>query len=285
MSRFLAFRTVSHHLGAVRTISVVVPVRGAYCPLGVAAGAPTGPVCPNRVQHCSRKLKESRPMKRAISHWSLDLAFAALAFSVLVSGVLTNGRVSAQARPSREATFTKDIAPILQRSCQECHRPDGVAPMPLLTYADARPYARSIKARTAARWQRGAMPPWFVEKNIGIQNFKNDPSLNDEEVATIARWVDSGAPQGDPADMPPPRHFESSDKWTIGEPDLVLKSVEITVPAVGPDKWTDLGLIPTGLTESRYASAVEVREVNDVPAGNNSNTVGGRFVFHHMTYS
>jgi len=224
-------------------------------------------------------------MKRAISRWSIDLAFAALASSILVSGVLTNARVSAQARPAREATFTKDIAPILQRSCQECHRPDGVAPMPLLTYADARPYARSIKARTAARWQRGAMPPWFVEKNIGIQDFKNDPSLNDEEVATIARWVDSGAPQGDPADMPAPRHFESSDKWTIGEPDLVLKSVEITVPAVGPDKWTDLGLIPSGLTESRYASAVEVREVNDVPAGNNSNTVGGRFVFHHMTYS
>ena len=129
------------------------------------------------------------------------------------------------------------------------------------------------------------MPPWFVEKNIGIQKFKDDPSLNDEEIAKIAKWADSGAPQGTPADMPAPLHFDSTDKWTIGEPELILRSKEVTVPAVGPDWWGDLGLVPTGLTEDRYASAVEVREVNDIPKGGGTSTVGGRFVFHHMTYS
>jgi hypothetical protein len=188
-------------------------------------------------------------------------------------------------RLSSDVTFTRDIAPILQRSCQQCHHPDGVAPMSLVTYDDVRPYAKAIKTRTSLRWQRGAMPPWFVEKNIGIQKFKNDPSLSDEEVARIAAWVDLGARQGDPAAMPAPLQFDSADKWTIGEPDLVLRSPDVTVPAVGPDRWTDLGLIPSGLTEDRYASAVEVREVNDVPRSGATNTVGGRFVFHHMTYT
>jgi mono/diheme cytochrome c family protein len=209
-----------------------------------------------------------------------------LGFVAAVSGLAASVAVSAQSGPpSAGVTFTKDIAPILQRSCQQCHHPDGVAPMALVTYEDVRPWARSIKARTGLRWQRGAMPPWFVEKNIGIQKFKNDPSLSDEEIARIARWVDTGAPQGDPAEMPPRLQFDSSNKWTIGEPDLVLRSRDVTVPAVGPDRWGDIGLVPTGLTEDRYVSAVEVREVNDIPRSGGTNTVGGRFVFHHMTYS
>src|SRR3989441_5468941 len=92
---------------------------------------------------------------------------------------------AAQTASARQVTFSKDIAPILQRSCQNCHRPDSVAPMSLLTYADARPYARSIKQRTAlkyAQWQRGVMPPWYIEKNIGIQKFKEDVSLSDAEI-------------------------------------------------------------------------------------------------------
>src|SRR2546422_10629759 len=109
-----------------------------------------------------------------------------------------------------DVTFAKDIAPILQRSCQQCHHPDGVAPMSLVTYEDARPWARALKTRTALRTQRGAMPPWFVEKNIGIQKFKNDLSLSEEEIATIAKWADSGAPRGNPADMPPPLNFDDT---------------------------------------------------------------------------
>ena len=215
-----------------------------------------------------------------------QVAVGLFACAALAAGLFTSAAVRAQPpRSSADVTFSRDIAPILQRSCQECHHADGVAPMSLMTYEEARPWARSIKARTALRSLRGAMPPWFVEKNIGIQKFKNDVSLSDDEVAMIARWADSGAPQGNPADLPAPRQFDTSDKWTIGEADLVLRSPEVTVPAVGPDKWTDLGLIPTGLTEDRYASAVEVREVNDLPKAGGTNTVGGRFVFHHMTYS
>ena len=183
-----------------------------------------------------------------------------------------------------EVTFAKDIAPILQRSCQQCHRPASVAPMSLLTYEQARPWARSIKARTQLRNKRGAMPPWFIEKDIGIQHFKDDISLSEEEIEKIAIWADSGAPLGNPADLPPPLDFGNEDEWTIGEPDLILESPEIVVPASAPDKWTSLGTIETGLTEDRYVAAVEVREFNDVPKDGDSKTVGGRFVFHHMSF-
>ena len=199
----------------------------------------------------------------------------------VLSGVLA---VSLPSPAAGEVTFARDIAPILQRSCQQCHRPASVAPMSLLTYEQARPWARAIKARTALRSQRGAMPPWFIEKDIGIQQFKDDISLSEEEIGKIAAWADGGAPLGDPADLPPPLDFGNEDEWTIGEPDLVLASPEIVVPAEAPDKWTSLGTIATGLTEDRYVAAVEVREFNDVPKEGGSNTVGGRFVFHHMSY-
>src|SRR5438876_699338 len=89
--------------------------------------------------------------------------------------------------PPSEVTFTKDIAPILQRSCQNCHRPDGVAPMALTTYEEVRPWARAMKQRTGIGPRAGVMPPWYVEKNIGIQHYKDDPSLSDEEIARIAK--------------------------------------------------------------------------------------------------
>ncbi|MCG8467181.1 MAG: cytochrome c [Gemmatimonadetes bacterium] len=183
-----------------------------------------------------------------------------------------------------EVTFAKDIAPILQRSCQQCHRPASVAPMSLLTYEQARPWARSIKARTQLRNKRGAMPPWFIEKDIGIQQFKDDISLSDDEIEKIATWADSGAPLGNPADLPPPLEFRAENEWEIGEPDLIVESPSVVVPAAAPDKWTSLGTIPTGLTEDRYVAAVEVKEFNDIPPDAAGDTVGGRYVFHHMTY-
>src|SRR3989449_6212013 len=97
----------------------------------------------------------------------------------------------AQGQAKSPVTFTKDIAPILQRSCQQCHRPDSIAPMSLLTYQDARPFARAMKQRTSLRdtyGARGVMPPWFIERNIGIQKFKEDISLSEEEIAKIAKW-------------------------------------------------------------------------------------------------
>ena len=209
--------------------------------------------------------------------------------ALLLAGVLVPVAAGAQpggsdASGRREVTFAKDIAPILQRSCQQCHRPDSVAPMSLLTYEETRPWARAIKARTALRHRRGAMPPWFVEKDIGIQHFKNDPSLTEDEIGAIASWADNGAPLGNPADLPPPLEFAGEDEWAIGQPDLILESPEVVVPASAPDSWTSLGRLETGLTEDRYVAAVEVREFNDVPRTQASGTVGGRYVFHHMNY-
>ena len=105
---------------------------------------------------------------------------------------------AAQATADRPVTFTKDIAPILQRSCENCHRPDGVAPMSLRTYDEVRPWARAIKQRTQLAYMpgmRGVMPPWLLERNIGIQAIQQDLRLTDEEIATIAKWADSGAPE------------------------------------------------------------------------------------------
>ncbi len=126
----------------------------------------------------------------------------------------------------REVTFTKDVAPILRRSCQNCHRPGSIAPMSLLTYQDARPWARSIREKVVLR----RMPPWHIDRNIGITKFKDDPSLTDAEIATISKWVDQGALEGDPADMPPPRQFGDVDQWHIGKPDLVVSMPKCTCP-------------------------------------------------------
>lgn len=183
-------------------------------------------------------------------------------------------------------TFARHIAPILQRSCVQCHNPEGGAPMSLMTYEEVRPWARAIKTRTGLGPRAGVMPPWFVEKNIGIQRYKGDPSLSTEEIAMVARWADSGAPRGNPADMPPMNSAAGvgEDGWLLGKPDLVLSSPEIFVPASAPDKWGSIGSVPTGLAEDRYVASVEVREVNDIPRNQGTKTVGGRYVFHHMTY-
>ena len=100
-------------------------------------------------------------------------------------------------------TFSKDIAPIFQKSCDQCHRAGSIAPMSLMTYKEARPWARSIKEKVARR----VMPPWHIDRNVGINKFKDDPSLSDGEIATIAAWVDQGAPEGIAADLPAPRQF------------------------------------------------------------------------------
>ncbi len=186
-----------------------------------------------------------------------------------------------------EVTFSKDIAPILQRSCQNCHQPNSVAPMSLISYKEVRPWARAIKERTALRDKRGVMPPWFIEKNIGIQHYKNDPSLSELEIAKIGKWVNSGAPEGNPADMPPPKPLIDGAKWNLGEPDLIVSSEEVTVKAGSPDWWGELAAAPTGLKEDRYVKSVEMREVNDIPHDSDGGrvTVGARYLFHHMIWT
>lgn len=153
-------------------------------------------------------------------------------------------------------TFTKDVAPILQAKCQECHQPGSIAPMSLITYEDARKYARRIKQRVAAR----VMPPWHLDKTVGIQAFKNDRSLTDQQVATIVRWVDDGTPLGDPAAMPPAPKFPDPNRWQFGEPDLVLRSKPYDMPARTQDKWFR-PVTETGLTEARWVRAIEIKPV------------------------
>ena len=194
-------------------------------------------------------------------------------------------------------TFTKDIAPILQKKCQTCHRPDSIAPMSLLTYEEVRPWARSIKSKTGLGPRSGVMPPWFAEKTVGIQDFANDPSLSSDQIQTIARWVDSGAPQGHPADMPAPLSF--TNDWKIGTPDLIVKSPTVEMPARGSDWWgTIAGEALTGLTEDRYVAAVQMREVTlsiegeaqrPDPTRENvalpaTKSIGGRFIIHHWGF-
>jgi hypothetical protein len=200
------------------------------------------------------------------------------------------GQAGSAAAPE-PVTFTKDIAPILQRSCQNCHRPGSVAPMSLLTYEEVRPWARSMKARTGRRDKPDVMPPWYIEKNIGIQRYKEDMSLNDAEVATIARWVDAGAPRGNPGDMPPPRQFADAGAWQIGTPDLIVTSPSFEMPPTAPDWWGPLGdkPVPSGLTEDRYVAAVEVKEITElsVPERESSGrqTIGGQAIFHHIGWT
>ena len=216
--------------------------------------------------------------------WTVAVAMLVAAPSLI--GPAAPTVVSAQASASGEVTFAKDIAPILQRSCQNCHRPNGVAPMSLVTYEEVRPWARAIKTRTGIGPHAGVMPPWYVEKNIGIQGYKDDPSLSEAEIARIANWADSGAPLGNPADMPAARVFADDTVWRIGKPDLVVKTKDVIVKANAPDWWGEIESVAIGLDEDRYVAAIEIKEVNDVPnSGNGRHTVGGRFVFHHMIWS
>jgi hypothetical protein len=164
--------------------------------------------------------------------------------------------------PARPVTFSKDVAPILQKKCQECHQPGSIAPMSLITYQDARPWARSIRDRVATR----QMPPWHIDRSVGIQKFKNDMSLTDEQVDTIVRWVDGGALQGDPKDLPPPVPLVTNNEWKavrdgFGPPDLVVRSSEYTMPAEHQDVWyRPASEIP--LTEPRWVRLVEIRPTN-----------------------
>ena len=166
-------------------------------------------------------------------------------------------------------TFAKDIAPIFQKNCQQCHRPGSIGPMSLTTYQEVRPWARSIKNRVVL----GEMPPYRYDRHVGIQELEDDLRLSESEIEMIARWVDNGVPLGDPADLPPPLSFPDLNVWTyeaeFGPPDLVIKTKPFTVPAEGSDVWWK-SIVPSGLTEDRCMKAVHVRA-----------SESGRGVAHH----
>jgi len=188
----------------------------------------------------------------------------------LVAVVFVSYPQSMHAQSTSAPTFTKDIAPIFQEKCEACHRTDSIAPMSLVTYEQARPWAKAIRERVVTR----QMPPWHIDKTVGIHKFKNDRSLSDAQINTVVKWVDAGAPKGDAKDMPAAKQWPDESKWNFvglfGQPDLVIKSPDWTVAPVSLDAWYK-PVVATGLTEARWVRAIEIR-----PA-----TIKGRKVTHH----
>jgi hypothetical protein len=166
-------------------------------------------------------------------------------------------------------TFTRDVAPIFQERCEVCHRPGNIGPMSLVTYEDVRPWLRSIKARVVGR----EMPPWHVDKTVGIQKFINDRSLTDAQIDTIVRWIDAGAPRGDAKDMPAPKKWASGDRFSLedvlGPPDLVIRAPSFTMPAQSVDIHFETEA-PIPLTEPRWVRASETKP-----------SLNGRRIAHH----
>jgi hypothetical protein len=199
---------------------------------------------------------------------------AARLSGVVGVGLLVLAFVPAVAASTPTPTFTRDVAPIFQRKCEVCHRPNSMAPMSLITYEDVRPWARSIRARVSTR----QMPPWHIARNVGIQRFKNDRSLSDAEIDTIVRWVDAGAVQGDPKDMPEALQWPNDQTWNLAnlfgqtEPDLVITAPSYAMPARSQDQWWK-AVVDSGLTEKRWVRAIEMRP----------STIKGRRIIHHAT--
>ncbi len=159
------------------------------------------------------------------------------------------------------ATFTKDVAPILYNKCIECHRPGEIAPMSLLNYKEVRPWAKSIRERVVDR----TMPPWSADPKYG--HWANDPRLSPDEIATIVSWVEGGAKEGNPKDLPAVPKFTVG--WTIGKPDVILEMPEeYTVPADGTVPYLYFSM-PTNFTEDKWIQAMEIRP-------------GNRSVVHHV---
>lgn len=157
-------------------------------------------------------------------------------------------------------TFSKDVAPILYEKCVSCHRPGEVAPMSLMTYAETRPWVRSIRAKVVNR----QMPPWHADPRFGT--FRNDPSLTPEQIATVTGWIDGGAPKGSDEDLPPQPTFATG--WQGGTPDVVIEMPETPVQAEG-EIPNDYVWVENPFKEDVFASALELRP-------------GNRAVVHHL---
>ena len=195
---------------------------------------------------------------------------AARAVPVAAALVIASVPAGAQDHP----TFAKDVAPIIQQNCQICHQPGSIAPMSLMSYEAVKRYAPRIRDKVAAR----IMPPWHIDRSVGIQEFKNDRGLTDQELETLVTWLDGDMLLGDEADMPPPPVFPDGSEWQyaeqFGQPDLVVRSEPYTLAAQTQDKWFRPET-PTGLTEERWVKAIEIRP---------SWPDGRRIVHHTLAY-
>jgi hypothetical protein len=182
---------------------------------------------------------------------------ASLASLALAANQNAPGGSSAEPAP----TFTRDVAPVLYKHCTECHRPGEIAPMSLLTFEDARPWAKSIREKVIT----GTMPPWHADPVHG--RFTNDRRMTQDEKNVLVEWVAAGAPKGDPKDLPPLP--VSPTGWTIGQPDAVVSiPAEFPVPAEGEIAYQYFEA-PTNFTEDRWIQAMEIRP-------------GSRAVVHHV---
>ncbi|PYS08673.1 MAG: hypothetical protein DMG15_26260, partial [Acidobacteria bacterium] len=175
----------------------------------------------------------------------LGLAAAGL----LLGTVGRSATAVAKEESDRVVTFYKDVVPVLQKNCQTCHRPGQIAPMSLLTYKEARPWAKAMKAAVIAR----KMPPWFADPKYG--HFNNDRSLKPAEIETLVAWVDHGAVEGDAKDAPPPVQWPD-EGWQI-KPDVVVDLPPYKVPATGVKEWEQLA-IPAPFKEDTWVTSVEI---------------------------
>ncbi|HYL36295.1 MAG TPA: thiol-disulfide isomerase [Bryobacteraceae bacterium] len=166
-----------------------------------------------------------------------------------VAAMVAGAAWAASAPP--QVTFHKDVEPILQKHCQECHRPGEIAPFSLLSYKDARPWAKAIRADVLTK----KMPPWFADPRYG--HFVNDRSLSPDEVSTLVSWVDSGVKEGDLKDAPKALAFV--DGWNIQKPDVVLgMSESFHLPAKGDIPYQYV-VLPTQFTEDKWVQMAEAR--------------------------
>jgi hypothetical protein len=192
-------------------------------------------------------------MKRALT----------ISVTLVATSLVVLATVSANLGAKKEVTFNKDIAPIFFKNCAECHRSNDIAPMPLMTYKEARPWARSIKEKVVTR----QMPPWSPDPKYG--EFTNDHRLAQQDIDTIAAWVDQGSKEGDTKDLTAIPEFTSTDGWRLGKPDAVFDiGQDFTVSKGTPDTIQNF-IVPTNFKEDKWISAAEI-----LP--------GNRKVVHHV---
>ncbi|MBM4184841.1 MAG: cytochrome c [Gemmatimonadetes bacterium] len=207
--------------------------------------------------HLPKRNGRSRTWARTLS-----ILAAAIGTTSVLSGPVRAQVTFASAGNVAEVTYAKDVASIVQNNCLVCHRPGGIGPMDLATYEDARRYARRIREQVANR----LMPPYYYDNDIGIQDLEHDWRLSQEDIDKVVAWVDQGAPLGNPADMPPPPDLSDTDEWVFapefGQPDVIVRSSPIDVPANGLDMW-HRPIVPVGITTDRCIRAIQVKPAGD----------------------